>query len=274
MAFRATLMGMNRGSPDDESGAGPLPHGDGVPRRQGADAGIDADTVAVQDPGTSTGTDNAGPPVAIVEPAPDSMAADDAKTRTRTGEVVRLAAIGAIVTAVVTAILSPSTFGAVKGWFVDDPSKDTSQTSREPVKFEAISSRDGSLTVHVPEAWGSGDGRWNLPFSHLIDAGSAVKGGIGAGLTTSNSIDDPNIYLGASSKAAERLQLPGREKQELEAYITELGRSLDYTTEGCTMDREGSHRQVGLHRPIQGVDQLPGLRGRAPLGRLLRQRVW
>ena len=176
----------------------------------------------------------------------ESTAASDVQPRSRVGEAARLAAVGAVVTALITAILSPSTFGAVLDWFGKGETESKGTTSRAAVNLEAVQSRDGSLTIRIPKGWGSGGGTWNLAFAGHIDAGSAMKGGVGAGLTSSSSFDEPNLYLGASAKAAERLQLPGRQPQELEAYATVLSRFLDYTLEGCTLGREARVEKLGF----------------------------
>lgn len=235
----ATLFRMNGGSQAD---AGPPARRavgartDGQPGLEAADEG---DLVAAS-VAEGTGAD-------VRRPVEAGAARDrGVKARTRTGDAARLAAVGAVVTAVITAVLSPSTFSAVQGWFVEDDAKNEGTTPRVPLEFEGTSSRDGSITISIPQDWGSGGGRWDLPFAGRIDVGSAVKGGIGAGLTSSNSFDEPNMYLGASSKAAERLGLPGREEEELADYLTVLVRFLDYTKEGCTLSREGSIEKPGF----------------------------
>jgi hypothetical protein len=188
-------------------------------------------------------------------PPPDDRESAPAvgSTRSPTRDAVKIAVAGAIATVVTTALLSGA-WSSVAGWFGGDDSSsareagETSTTGSPPPTpspsstaptMKDFTSGDNAIKLRVPETWGHVRSGWNLDFDEQIDPGSGLRAGVDDGVSSSKNYATDTYYLGASSAAAERLGLHGRDEVDLRDYLTTLVRHLDWTLDGCVLDEEG-----------------------------------
>ncbi|GAB3886743.1 hypothetical protein [Terrabacter terrigena] len=156
-------------------------------------------------------------------------------------EGAKIAVIGAVATALATALFTSNHLDAWFGWGPgpagatvaasatgQPPSASPSRTAKP------VSDRSHAVTVMVPSDWGAGNARYNMPIAGVIDAGSAVRSGKGAGMTTSSSFDEPSVFLGASVEAARRLDLAAHGRADYTTYVKSLLAADDYTVDGCS----------------------------------------
>lgn len=144
----------------------------------------------------------------------------------------------AVVGALATAIITEGRVDALWDWISssgDDDVEDVDELKR-------VATASGSLSMEVPDSWGAIPGTYNIEYDGVVDPGDALFAGTEFQTTADWSAD--TAYLAASSVAPVRLELVGASATELEAFVLDQVRSLDWTREGCVLVEES-----GADRP-------------------------
>ncbi|WP_404391147.1 hypothetical protein [Humibacillus xanthopallidus] len=172
-----------------------------------------------------------------------------------------MAIIGAVATALAAAVFTSSRIDSLFGWVGGGAptSGTTSQANVSPSKSaKVVRSADGGVTLTVPAEWGSAPAPYDMPIDGIIDAGSGVRSGTGAGLTTAHAYDEPSAYVGASVETAQRLKLAGRTEADYVTYLRQLLEKDDYTVDGCTY---AGQRQIEKEGYVVVIDTWATCRG-------------
>ena len=151
----------------------------------------------------------------------------------------------AIVSAIAAAIITPNTLQA---FLPGDRGAPEARPSPTPVTYKRVSNRTGALTIEVPADWGAGDSSYRDLKGRLL--GPGITAAVDPALPA-NSYTNPRAFLGASTVQARELTSAAG-ASGLQAELTRLVRSLDWTLDGCVFEREATLRRAdGLVGPYR-----------------------
>lgn len=142
------------------------------------------------------------------------------------GAAVLVAVLGATASAVITPERVDWFFGLFSG----------GQTATE---FKTVSTRDGAITVDIPQNWLVSQGGWN----QTADLGTGIITGTDLEAPVTGFVEDRG-YLGASSAVGDSGELAGMSSAETRAALKEV-LDLDWTIRNCVRDTDVERTKQG-----------------------------